>query len=60
MRITEKTSPQGVAIEYVEPDQATSERDIQHFRTMIELGREKQNRRDAKRPQQDAGQEGAE
>lgn len=59
MRITTKTSPQGVAIEYVEPDQGTSERDIQHFRTMIELGRQKQNRRDAHRTQQAAGQDGA-
>ncbi|UEW68416.1 hypothetical protein [Xanthomonas phage MET23-P3] len=57
MRITTKTSPQGVAIEYVEPDQGTSERDIQHFRTMIELGREKQNRRDAQRAPVAAGQE---
>lgn len=59
MRITEKTSPQGVAIEYVEPDQETSARDIEHFRTMIELGRQKQNRRDGQRTQQAAGQDGA-
>lgn len=59
MRITENTSPQGVAIEYVEPDQVTSARDIEHFRTMIELGRQKQNRRDAQRTQQAAGQDGA-
>ena len=59
MRTTTKTSPQGVAIEFVEYEPTASASDIQHFRTMIELRREQQNRRDAKRQQQAARQEGA-
>lgn len=60
MRITEKTSPQGVSIEFVEYESTTSARDIQHFKTMIEINRERQNRRDAKQTQRQSAQDGAE
>lgn len=59
MRTITKTSPQGVAIEFVEYEPTTSARDIQHFQTMIELRREQQNRRDAKQPQRQPAQDGA-
>ena len=48
MNITTKTSPQGVAIEYVEYERAITQGRLHYFRTMIQLQREAANRRNAK------------
>ena len=49
MKITTKTSPQGVEIEYIEYVQAVSQPDISSYKTMIELGRTHRNMLDQKK-----------
>lgn len=51
MKITTKTSPQGVEIEYIEYQRAESERALYHARVMNRIRIEKLNRRDAEEKQ---------
>ena len=51
MKITTKTSPQGVVIEYIENERTISQGQLNHYRTMIEIMREAANRRGAQQAQ---------
>ena len=53
MKITKKTSPQGVEIEYVEYAPAASAHQLAHLSTMAKLDRERRCRRDERAKRKD-------
>lgn len=51
MKITTKTSPQGVAIDFIQYERTTPESVLRHARTMNRIRLEELNRREAARKQ---------